>query len=433
MGKFHPRAFGGMKILFTCAFFISLFAGLLLMTTTGAEAGDLADIESDLTADNPSDPLFASLPSLSRTELSVLNSEENATLGTMAVEFTPSAYATIGARLSALRAGGASLMASTSKPGPIRLAQLDTGSVNDASPAFPDRRLDVYLNGTGSTGDYDSTLSPSALLGEPGFDFDSWGALAGLDYRLTDRLVIGAALGYGSTEADLDQNLGDFEMDGYSVLAYGGYYAENFYLDGTLSFGWNDYDTTRNLSIPAISLSAEAAADFDGRQNGFSLGAGYDHAAGSLTIGPYARLDSLRTRIDAYAEEATGSIGGASASSAALRIEDQEIISTTSALGAQASYAWSTPFGVLLPQLRFEWIHEFDNHRREVSAVFIEDAGSNTFVITTDDPDEDYFNLGAGLAAVFPHGINAFVYYETPIGLDDVDAHYVTAGVRYEF
>jgi len=434
----------GEKAQKTIAFVLVLVSllGGLSVPTPPALAGNLDDARGAISADNPSDPLFENLGSLTSTELSVLNSEENATLGTMGVEFSSPSFAAIGARLVTLR-GGASLLANRNvDPPPFRLAQLDTGTASDARPgaAFRGSPFDFYLNLSGARGDRDATLSPSQLLGEPGFDLESWGVLVGLDYRLGDHLVIGAALGYAETDADFDQSGGDFQVDGVNVLAYGLYQVGGFYLDGTLSLGWNDYDTRRRLSISSsiINMNDTVRADFEGRQNGFSVGGGYDYAPGGWSLGPYARYDFLRTRIDQYAEK-TGRTAAEVASdpqpidSAPLAVGDQEIISSTAALGARVSYAWSTPFGVVLPQIRGEWIHEFDNQSREVAASFIADAGNNTFIITTDDPDEDYFNLGAGLSAVFPHGIGAFVYYETPIALAEVTAHYLTAGVRYEF
>jgi hypothetical protein len=53
--------------------------------------------------------------------------------------------------------------------------------------------------------------------------------------------------------------------------------------------------------------------------------------------------------------------------------------------------------------------------------------------VGTDDPDTDYFNLGAGVSAVFAAGRSAFIYYETSAGRDDITEHSIAGGLRFEF
>jgi outer membrane autotransporter protein len=102
-------------------------------------------------------------------------------------------------------------------------------------------------------------------------------------------------------------------------------------------------------------------------------------------------------------------------------------------LGGQASYSISQPWGVLVPQARLEWLHEFEDDSRLVTASFAQDTGAVEFSVPTDNPDRDYFNLGLGVAAVLPQGRSVFLYYETVVGRNDLTQHSVAAGVRLEF
>jgi hypothetical protein len=63
----------------------------------------------------------------------------------------------------------------------------------------------------------------------------------------------------------------------------------------------------------------------------------------------------------------------------------------------------------------------------------VSDPASTPFLLVTDDPDRDYFNLGAGLSVVLQRGVSAFVYYETVLALEDVTANKISVGVRLAF
>ena len=88
---------------------------------------------------------------------------------------------------------------------------------------------------------------------------------------------------------------------------------------------------------------------------------------------------------------------------------------------------------MLLPQLRVEWRHEFDNDARSITSRFVNDPARTPLVLGTDDPDRDFVILGTSLSATFRGGVAAFVSYETVVGLVRVSAHTVVGGIRLEF
>ena len=178
------------------------------------------------------------------------------------------------------------------------------------------------------------------------------------------------------------------------------------------------------------AITSGARSETDGSQYAFSLSTGYDFTARGFTFGPYGRINYLKADIDAFQEHIDNTNPGFGL---ALSIDDQDVESLTWVLGGQGSYALSTRFAVLLPQVRFEWEHEFLNDRRTVTARFVSDPANTPILLDTDRPDRDYFNFGAGLSAVFQRGTSAFVYYETVLALRDVTAHKIAVGVRLAF
>jgi outer membrane autotransporter protein len=267
----------------------------------------------------------------------------------------------------------------------------------------------------------------------------------GFDYRLTDSFILGLAFSYQTTDADLDASSGSVDTKSYNLSVYTTYYISAFYMDGIVTYGWNDYDIDRNIrySVPesdennqptggTTTVNQTAKGDTDGRQFSFGFGAGYDFNVSGVTFGPFARLNYIRLDIDGYQEEIDDEDAGFGW---ALDVDSQDVESLISVLGGQVSYAISMGFGVLLPQVRFEWQHELADDSRTITARFVHDPGfpeRTPINYRTDDPDRDFFNVGGGLSATFRGGISAFVYYETVLDLDDVTAHNVVLGVRKE-
>ncbi|MGH7264834.1 MAG: autotransporter outer membrane beta-barrel domain-containing protein [Candidatus Rokuibacteriota bacterium] len=408
--------------------------------TVGGARGDLRDRCTELvvSANNP-----AQLGNV-QAGLQAMSPDAVTAQGTSFVETSVLRLATLAARLASLRAGGSG----TARPGialdgqegvstGILVASVAPGGLLTAAPAPADQsdRLGFFLTGHFATGDKDATDR------EAGFDFDAGSLLGGVDYRFTRDLVLGAAVGYSVTNADLAGSRGSVDVDGVSLSLYGTHFATNrFFVDGIVSGGFDSYDTSRNIryAIPGVGggtteVNQTARGDTDGPWFVVGAGAGYDVTMGGLTFGPLARVSFAKAYIDGYQESISGTGPG---SGLALDVDSQDVDSLQTVLGAQASYAIGTGFAVLVPHVRAEWVHEFLDDSRTISARFVEDptpSAGTTIRLVTDDPDRDYFNVGVGLSATFRRGISAFVYYETALALADVTAHKMGAGFRFAF
>jgi outer membrane lipase/esterase len=381
-------------------------------------------------------------------------SEEVATQGRNAVETSTK---TIGARLAALRRGASGIniqglggnIKEPTLPGTLVAALGPFAAVSSTTPTTtppsPFAGLGLFANGIFSVGDRDPTSN------EAGFDFHTYGVIAGLDYRFTPKLVLGGAFTYQSTTNDLDNTMtlvrgvltsvngGSADTHSYGVSLYGTYYIlEQLYVDGILGFGWNDYrlDRVINYSLGVIPsgqtppVNQIARTDTNGHQFSFSVGAGYDFKQGALTYGPLVRLQYLKLNIDGYQEKINNTNPGFGW---ALALDSQDVESLTTVLGGRASYAISTGLGVLLPQVRIEWEHEFKDDSRLITARFVNDPLRQPIRFSTDSPDRDYVNIGVALSATFRGGIAAFVDYETVLALANVTRHDITLGIRGEF
>jgi outer membrane autotransporter protein len=298
----------------------------------------------------------------------------------------------------------------------LRSAKRGGGASADESQSTG--RLGFFINGSGSFGDRDTTTD------ELGFDFSTSGISTGIDYRLSDELVFGGALGYVSTGMDFDNTRGDQDIKGYSLSAYGSWYqSENLYIDGIMSYGTNNFDMTRRIMFGSTDVSTQGKAD--GTEYALSIGGAYEINRGALNLQPFARINYIKAEIDAFQESSNTGVE--------LAYDKQNVESLETLIGFQADYAVSTKYGVVMPQARVEWAHEFQHDNHNITARFLNAPASGRFSIGTDDPDRNFFNLGLGVSAVFTQGRTAFIYFEKVLDRDHLNNNSVAAGVRYEF
>ncbi len=366
--------------------------------------------------------------------LSAIAPEEASAVGTLATEVNNRQFANISERMKALRSGvqGISISGLTmnmdgqSVPlGALAQASLfaPKGGAASADDGALGSRLGVFVSGSFDFGDKDGTDN------ESGFDFDVSSFTAGADYRFTKKLVLGGAFGYGYTDLDIDNSGGSLDDDAWTLSLYGLYnFDEHLWVNGIFSYTWNHYDSNRRIAYDlsdAEAVDRNADADYDGSQYAISLSAGYDIFRKGFTLGAFGTFAYSRTDVDSYQESGATGLD--------LAVDDQSIDSLTTTLGAKVSYALSTSFGVLVPQLSVDWEHEFEDGDRTLDVRFVHDPNGYLFGIPTDSPDRDYFHVSPGISAVFAYGFSAYVNYEVTLGKTDLNEQNVTFGVRYEF
>jgi outer membrane lipase/esterase len=294
-------------------------------------------------------------------------------------------------------------------------------------------KLGVFITGNYSTGDRDRTSRTDS------FDFDAYGTTLGMDYRFTENIILGAALSYNDLNSDFDKRStvpgGGVDADGWGGFVYGTYYQDRFYIDGLAGYAKSDYDVKRKISISnnnalvfgGEDIKANVKGSPDSNDYTASIGGGYHFSQGAMSYGPYGRLTYLKVEVDDYKESGAGKYG------LNLDVDGQDWKSVTSVLGGQISYASSQSFGVVMPQGRLAWVHEYEDDSTKMKATYIDDPSKNTLLAITDDPDSDYFELGIGVSTVFENGVQAFFNYDTILGMDDFTIHMFSLGGRWEF
>ncbi|MEN8261363.1 MAG: autotransporter outer membrane beta-barrel domain-containing protein, partial [Pseudomonadota bacterium] len=285
----------------------------------------------------------------------------------------------------------------------------------------------ISISGGGGFGDRDNAD------GQTGFGLDTQQANLIIDYPFTRELIGGLTFGYLRAERELGLNSGSLDSDSYRFAPFLSYRpTPKSYVTLLGGYARVDYDSTRTFTPFAGSVLTDAKADYGADQFFGSLGAGYTYRFGAWSLRGYGRGDYSHTKIEDFSE--TGAVDSADGRSYALEIKSQRIESVTSTLGAELSYAVSTPTiaAVIIPKLRAEWVHEFKNSGEAIKSTFSNLGSVALGPIAVAGPERNWANVGFGVQMLFPHAIVGFLDYET-LFVDNGSNHVVSGGVRINF
>lgn len=269
----------------------------------------------------------------------------------------------------------------------------------------------VYFQGGGSFGSLDSSNRNT------GFNIDNQLATAGVDYRFSDALVAGFLFNFTGSQSRFAGVTGRVNADIYRFMPFVSITPfENAYIDIMSGYSYHSYDSNRSGS------GTVAAASYSADQAMASINLGYSYPFGALELTGIAGGSYVGTDVNGYTERGQGTL---------VSVGDYHVSSWTSNLGLQLAYSYSAPFGVVQPQLRMEWVHEFDNQPHKFN-VTVPALGNLALPLVAGNRVTDWGNISAGVQTLFAHGVVGFVNYQAQV-FSEGQNHLVEGGVRLEF
>jgi outer membrane autotransporter protein len=279
---------------------------------------------------------------------------------------------------------------------------------------------------------------------ERSFDGDSAAAEIGLDYRASDRAVIGAILGLERLKYDFDAEApgvnftpaalaGEVDSDNTYLTLFASFaLGEGGFVEFAGGYEQSDGDYRRNSvfqestrTTPQTEVRVEGNSD--GTTTWAGLNAGYDFHSGAASFGPYAGVTWTKAELDSYTER------DLSGSGLAMDFDGTDRRSTLVHAGLRASRVVSTGSGVLVPQLRVEYQRELDDDAPTAVSRFALDPAGTEYALSGVRGDDDAFNAGLSLAAMLPNGWLAFADWSILLDNDELDRQRATLGLRKEF
>ena len=381
--------------------------------------------------------------------LNAISGRQATAMARIPMQFAAGQITNIGARLDALRAGEHGISFSGLDFGTPPAAQfafaplmeiaksffagnaLGGGAGDDSSGRLFGDRLGVFVTGTLRRGQQTTTDA------EEGFDFKNTGLTFGADYRIGDAYVQGIAAGYGKSRSIFDDTGGRLDAKHASVALYGSYFTDRYHADWQAGFGHNSYDLGRSINYQSSSTSTgcgggvcstNSSGSTGAREYSFSTSTGMDFHRDAFAFGPTFELDYKQLAVNGFTESGPSGLD--------LAFGGMTTNSLLSKVGGYGSYAIKTLFGVVLPQVRARYVHEFLNAARTQSVAFAADtlpgAADRAFNVYTDQPDRNYLDWRASVLFQFPYGLAGFIEYGSVAGLQNISMHELNMGLRVE-
>ena len=274
---------------------------------------------------------------------------------------------------------------------------------------------------------YSKSNRPDTDL-ENGYESKLSGLVVGLDYRFSDRFVLGLAVGHARDKANFVNNAGYLNSSNNTATLYGTWlYSESVAVDGYIGAGNLKFDNQRQV-VSGSNITGTMSGSTTAHQGMAGLSASYQADIGSFNLAPSFNLDYIKTSIGGYNE--TGS--NYNVNLIALRYGDRSVTSLTGSLGARLSATYNHEWGSLLPSVRLATVHEFQNKTRQISNELVITPGAS-FLVETDEPDRNYLNLGLGVAAALDNGSQLFLDFEKRTQDRLLSSWAVSLGGLFEF
>jgi outer membrane autotransporter protein len=303
--------------------------------------------------------------------------------------------------------------------------QVRTDSVRMASADQTGISSGESLKGVGVWGQgFGSTASQDRRQDVDGYTSNTYGLAFGADAQLLDPVRVGVSFAYARTLVD-DSGSRDGsgqKINSYIGSLYGTYTAKRWYMDGALTYGQHEYDSTRLVNFTGATAQT-AKASFSGQQYGAKTEFGYPVSVGKTVVTPLASLAYNHLNQDGYSE--TGATG------ANLTVTGSSTDSIRSGLGGKVSTTvaqageWN-----IKPNARAMWQHEFNASAPDQTSTFV--AGGSAFTTSGIQVAQEHFNLGIGLDVASVRNTTVSAKYDVDLS-DRYVSHTGSMQVRTEF
>ena len=243
-----------------------------------------------------------------------------------------------------------------------------------------------------------------------GFDADSSGVAMGAEKYVTEDTKVG--LGYAYTNTDIDGFMRSTDVDTHTAFVYGEYKPSNWYVNGIMSYGWSDYEESKNVSGIGVK------ADYDAETFGLQAMTGYDMQVKGLGLTPEVGLRYVHISQDGYTDSADQKVSG----------NDSDIL--TGVIGAKVSKTWTLENGMnIKPEARIAATYDLMND--DVNSV-VTLANGSAYMVEGDALDRFGMEFGAGVTAEVNDNVEFALGYEGKFR-EDYQDHTGLVNLKYKF
>jgi len=256
---------------------------------------------------------------------------------------------------------------------------------------------------------------------DDGIDFTTSGLSMGADKQVTEKLALGAGVGYGHDVSDIGQHTSRSTVDSYNVAFYGSYRpAEAVYVDALVGYQWLSFDARRYVTDNGNTVHGSR----DGKQWFASFSTGYQHSTEGMMLTPYGRLDIARANLEGYTET-----GDAIYS---LKYQGQDVNTSTATVGVLAQWTAKRDYGTWAPQLRAEFGHDLQGSS-QATMRYADLLNGPSYQATLQSQSRNHTMLGAGVALQTLHGWMLRFEYQNYLDNTSRDNQSILLGIEKKF
>lgn len=242
------------------------------------------------------------------------------------------------------------------------------------------------------------------------FDADSQGVAFGAEKYINDDVKVG--VGYAYTNTDVDAFMRSTDIDTHSAILYGEYKPSNWYVNGIASYGWSDYEETKNVA------GAFVKGKYDVDTIGLQAMTGYEFTNNNYKFTPEAGLRYVNIHQDSYTD------------SAGQRIKTDSSDILTGVIGAKAETNVALANGTILkPEARLAMTYDLMN---DDSSSIVTLANGSAYQVNGKALDRFGVELGAGITADVNDDVELSIGYEGKFRQDYQD-HTGLLNAKYKF
>lgn len=257
---------------------------------------------------------------------------------------------------------------------------IDNDDQRNAHCQLEKPRSGWWLKGFGSEG------SNAAQGGFTAYNSSNLGTMIGYDTLINMNTRAGVGIGYAQNYINQSGSSANTNFGTYQVIAYIGHNQGPWYVNGDLSFGWNDYSGNRQVNLPEQLFSP--TSKYSGQTYSAFLSTGYNFYINKMTITPLASLQYSKINLDSYGETGAGAID--------LKVKSQSNDFLESGLGIKLSKEFQYQEKILRPEIHAKWLHELVNPTLNETAAFSV-PGAPYFTTPGLKPSADTINLGVSI------------------------------------
>jgi uncharacterized protein with beta-barrel porin domain len=182
-----------------------------------------------------------------------------------------------------------------------------------------------FIQVFGSTAEQNNTTVGSGT--KYGFDSDTEGLAIGFDGVTDDGMTIGVSLATANTDVD-GKGTGKSKntIDTYSASLYMDMATDTGYVEGSVTYGINEYTSSRQVT--SAGLSRTYAGSYDSSSISVNISAGAPSEVGNGYLTPFGSLTVTNIDTDAYTETST-----VADDALRLKIDQNEVNSTVGTVG----------------------------------------------------------------------------------------------------